>query len=212
VAALAFALIIESRMRRYTLPFAILTVVIILFLDSPATVSDRVTTYLERGQSREEFLSMTGRTRAYQKGLTAFEDAPMLGRGQWTDRLIIHEHVHNSYLQALLNAGILGGLPYFASWIVGWIMFFRLHKRSKFLSPEDRLCLLEAGTVMMFFTARSIPETTTASFSVDLLVMVAVYVYLESLTLHVKAVQRQYSHDALSFWLQASSRLSNTRT
>jgi hypothetical protein len=34
---------------------------------------------------------------------------------------------------------------------------------------------------MMFFTVRSIPETTTASFSVDLLVMAAVYVYLEAL-------------------------------
>ena len=35
---------------------------------------------------------------------------------------------------------------------------------------------------MMFFTVRSIPETTTASFAVDLLVMAAVYVYLETLT------------------------------
>jgi hypothetical protein len=39
----------------------------------------------------------------------------------------------------------------------------------------------------MFFTVRSIPETTTASFAVDLLVMVAVYVYLESLTTHARA-------------------------
>jgi hypothetical protein len=41
--------------------------------------------------------------------------------------------------------------------------------------------------VMMFFIVRSIPETTTASFAVDLLVMVAVYVYLESLTVQLKA-------------------------
>jgi hypothetical protein len=34
---------------------------------------------------------------------------------------------------------------------------------------------------MMFFTVRSVPETTTASFAVDLLVMAAVYVYLEAL-------------------------------
>jgi len=37
--------------------------------------------------------------------------------------------------------------------------------------------------VMMFFTVRAIPETTTASYAVDLLVMVAVYVYLETLLL-----------------------------
>ena len=211
-AALAFALIIESRMRRYALPFAVLTVVVILFIDSPATVSDRVTAYLERGQSREEFLSMTGRTRAYRKGLAAFEEAPILGRGQWADRLIFQEHVHNSYLQALLNAGVLGGIPYFASWLSGWILFFNLHKRSRWLPPDDRTSLREAGAVMMFFTARSIPETTTASFSVDLLVMIAVYVYLESLSLQVKIAQRQrYSFDALAIWLQASRRLSSTR-
>jgi O-antigen ligase len=213
VAALLFALVVGSRLRRYGLPFAIVTVVVILLLDSPATVSDQVTTYLERGQSREEFLSMTGRTRTYQKGVDAFEEAPILGRGQWADRLVFQEHVHNSYIQALLNAGLLGGLPYFASWISGWLLFFRLHKRSKQLNPEDRLCLLEAGTVMMFFTVRSVPETTTASFAVDLLVMIAVYVYLESLALHIRAVrQQQHSPDTRGIWLRASPRLSSIRT
>jgi hypothetical protein len=42
---------------------------------------------------------------------------------------------------------------------------------------------MEAGAIMTFFSVRSIPETTTASFAVDLLVMVAVYIYLERLTL-----------------------------
>ncbi len=212
-AALAFTLVMESRMRRFALPFALMMVVVILLFDSPATVSNQVTTYLERGQSKEEFLSMTGRTRAYRKGLVAFEEAPILGRGQWADRVIIHEHVHNSYLQALLNAGVLGGIPYVASWLAGWALFFRLNKQSRWLNPEDRLCLLEAGTVMMFFTVRSVPETTTASFAVDLLVMVAVYVYLERLAQHVKNVQRQPSSvDARQLWPQASYREMNTGT
>lgn len=190
MAALAFALIMASRMRRYALPFALLAIVAMLFAYSPATVSNHITAYLERGQSREEFLSMTGRTRAYRKGIAAFEDAPIVGRGQWADRLVFQEHIHNSYLQALLNAGILGGIPYFASWCFGWILFFHLHRRSRLLYEKDRLALLEAGTVMMFFTARSIPETTTASYSVDLLVMISVYVYLESLAIHVSSSSR----------------------
>jgi hypothetical protein len=49
---------------------------------------------------------------------------------------------------------------------------------------------MEAGTVMAFFTVRAIPETTTASYSVDLLVMAAVYVFLESLTVALAGVQR----------------------
>jgi O-antigen ligase len=181
VAALLFALVISSHMRRYAIPFAILAIAVVFIVDSPATVSERITTYLERGQSEEAFISMTGRTRAYNNGVAAIEAAPLLGYGQWADRLVTHEHVHNSYLSALMNSGIIGGIPYLISWITGWILFFRLQKRSVQLRPEDRICLLEAGTVMMFFTVRAIPETTTAEFGVDLLVMVAVYVYLEIL-------------------------------
>jgi O-antigen ligase len=181
VTALLFALLISSRMRRYALPFTILAVVLILLVNSPATVSNHITKYLERGQSEEEFVSMTGRTRAYNHGITAFINSPLFGYGQWADREIIHEHVHNSYLSALMNAGIVGGIPYLGSWITGWILFFKLQKKSAQLRTEDRICLLEAGTVMMFFTVRAIPETTTAEFGVDLLVMAAVYVYMEIL-------------------------------
>jgi O-antigen ligase len=134
---------------------------------------------------------MTGRTHAYEHGIAAFGDAPIFGRGQWTDRLVIYEHVHNSFLQALLNSGIVGGIPYFASWIAGWVMFFKLRNRWRWLGSQDRLCLLESGAVMMFFTVRATPETTTASFSVDLMVMVAIYVYLEITTLDV--ARRQVS-------------------
>jgi O-antigen ligase len=180
-AALLFALFTSSRLRRYALPFLIFAAVVLTVLQSPAMLSDRVSEYLTRGQTEEEFRSMTGRTALYENGLAAFWDAPLLGRGQWADRLIIGGHVHNSYLQALLNAGILGGIPYVASWIAGWVLFFRLQKKRRLLRPEDRTALLEVGTIMMFFTVRSVPETTTASFAVDLLVMAAVYVYLEVL-------------------------------
>lgn len=183
IAAVLFALLVSSRMRRYALPFAVLALVTIVLLDSPATFSNNLATYLERGQSKEDFLSMTGRTRAYGHAIAAIEDAPIFGRGQWADRMIIREHVHNSFLQALLNSGIVGGIPYFASWVVGWTLFYRLQKRATRLNPVDRVHVLECGTVMMFFTVRAIPETTTASYAVDLLVMVAVYVYLETLFL-----------------------------
>jgi len=181
-AALAFALFTSSRLRKYALPLVFLAVSAVAVLETPTVLSTRISEYLHRGQTEEQFRSMTGRIDLYAEGLAAFEDAPIMGRGQWADRLIGIGHVHNSYLEALLDAGILGAIPYVASWIAGWILFFRLQKKSRLLLPVDRLALLEAGTVMMFFTVRSIPETTTANFSVDLLVMIAIYVYLEVLT------------------------------
>ena len=182
VAGLLFALFASSRLRRYALPCVLFAALAIPLVKPPAELSDRVMEYLERGAGKEQLLSMTGRTTLYENGVAAFWEAPILGRGQWAGRLVGVGHVHNSYLEALLNAGILGGVPYVASWIAGWVLFFRLQKRQRLLRPEDRTALLEAGTVMMFFTVRSIPETTTASFAVDLLVMAAVYVYLETLT------------------------------
>jgi O-antigen ligase len=184
-AALLFALLASARLRRYALPCAVFIAALALVAESPAVVSAKVKEYLIRGQTAEEFQSMTGRTRPWEHAITAFWDAPVLGRGQWADRLVIGEHVHNSYLQALLNAGILGCTAYVGSWIAGWVLFIRLYKKSHQICQEDRYVLLESGTVMMFFTVRSIPETTTASFAVDLLVMAAIYVYLETLTVSI---------------------------
>lgn len=210
VAALALILVLSRRKRRYALPFMLISTVFLSLLESPGVISQTVSDYLRRGQSEELFESMSGRTHAYEHGMMAFADAPLFGRGQWTDRLVFYEHVHNSFLQALLNGGIVGGIPYFASWIAGWIMFFRLHNKWRWLSRKDRLRLLESGAVMMFFTVRAIPETTTASFSVDLMVIVAVYVYLEALTLDV--ARRQASSSLVPSALAAPRCASSTQS
>src|ERR1039458_5667192 len=86
-AAVVFALLVASRLRRYALPFALVAVIAVLYLDPGGTVSNRVGKYLKRGESTEEFETMTGRTRAYTAGIAAFEEAPIFGSGQWTDRL-----------------------------------------------------------------------------------------------------------------------------
>lgn len=182
VAAVVFALLVASRLRRYALPFAIVAIVAVLYFDPGGTVSNRVGKYLKRGESSEEFESMTGRTRAYQESLDIIERSPFFGYGQWADRLLMGGHVHNSFLQALLNGGAFGALPYFGSWIAGWMIFYKVQRRSALIGQDDRIHLMECGTVMMFFTVRAMPETTTASYAPDLLVMVAVYVYLEVLS------------------------------
>lgn len=137
-------------------------------------VSDQVV----RGQTQEQFMSMTGRTRSFKSGWEVFKEHPIIGQGNWADRYTIGEHVHNSYLQSLLNAGIIGFVPYMMSWIMGWWLFYKLYRWRNRMYPVDRQLLMEAGAVMAFFTIRSIPETTTASFSVDSMLMVPVYLYL----------------------------------
>jgi O-antigen ligase len=186
VGALTFILLHSSRMRRYALPFAVATIIGVVLIETPEVVSAKVTEYLLRGQNEQQFLSMTGRTYTYAQGIQAFKDAPIFGRGQWADRMLLYQHVHNSYLQAMMNGGTVGTIPYLASWITGWVLFFRVQKKRLRLVALDRVSVLECGAVMMFFSIRAIPETTTASFAVDLLIMVAVYVYLEVLAISLK--------------------------
>jgi len=189
IAALAFGMITAGRLRKYALPFLIFGGALLVVTDPALRFTGEVTEYMHRGQTPEEFRSMSGRAQVYEDGMEAFRQAPILGRGNWADRMVMKTHAHNSYLQALLNAGVVGFVPYAGSWIAGWILFFRLLRKGDVLLAEDRLALMEAGAVMMFFTVRSMPETTTASYSVDMLVMASVYVYLEMLTLALERRQ-----------------------
>lgn len=183
VAAFLFLLYLSRRFRGFVLPLLVVAIMAMIVQEALGGAGNAIFDYLKRGGSDENLYSMTGRTWYYSLGWTAFLDAPLIGRGQWADRLLGIGHIHNSYLQALLNAGIVGSLPYFLSWLAGWSLFFRLWRRHEALPFYHRVSLVECGAVMMFFTLRSIPETTTASYAPDILIMGAVYTYMECLAL-----------------------------
>lgn len=157
-------------------------IVLQMFLDPELTTLQKFEEHIRRGQNTEEFKSMTGRTRPWKNAIEAFGKSPIIiGYGNWADRSIINEHVHNAFLQALLFGGLLGLGLYVGSWVAGWYLFLKIIQKQALLAEPDHKLFLEAAAVMAFFTIRSIPETTTASFSVDLMVMVPVFCYLELL-------------------------------
>lgn len=179
VAGVFFLLLLERRTRRWAVPLLILAMLGLYAYNSQHDVVSKVTTYLERGGGEEGLKTMTGRTQIWDEGLQAFREAPLLGRGQWADRLLGIGHAHNTVIEALLDGGIVGLIPYLLSWIAGWRLFLRLWKRRRFFSRLDRISLIQCGVVLAFFTVRAIPETTTAGYSPDLLMMLAVYAFLE---------------------------------
>jgi len=186
VAGVLFLLLFERRTRRWAIPFVLVAALAMWFYDSWHEVTGSVMTYLERGGGEQSLRTMTGRTEIWDEGWQVFLEDPLLGRGQWTDRLLNLGHVHNTVLQALLNGGIIGFVPYLLSWIAGWYQFFRVWKRRAFLSRIDRISLLQCGAVLAFFTTRAIPETTTASYSPDLLMMLAIFTFLEGSAARVR--------------------------
>lgn len=184
VAGVLFLLLIERRSRRWAVPLLIIIALGVFAYRNE--VVRNVMTYLERGGGESGLKTMTGRTEIWEEGMQAFREAPLLGRGQWTDRLLGIGHAHNTAIEALLNGGIVGFIPYMLSWVAGWLLFFRLWKRRRFLSQLDRISLLQCGAVLAFFSVRAIPETTTAGYSPDLLMMLAVYAFMERTAVRVR--------------------------
>ena len=172
--------LITSRVKWFTffVSVIIISLSLTLFHATSTQMGGLIANQFRRGQSQEEFMSMTGRTRAYRKALVEIEKKPFFGSGNWTDRLTIREHVHNSYLQALMNAGIIGFIPYLLSWIAALQLCFLIYRKREQLSGIQQILFLQSVAVTVFFLVRSIPETTTASFSVDQVIMVPVFYYL----------------------------------
>jgi O-antigen ligase len=180
VAALLFLLILNGRVGKWAIPLLVLAGLALALYDTQAVVSTGVVKYLERGGGERGLYTMTGRTNYYAQGWQAIQEAPLLGRGQWADRALGIGHIHNSFLQALLNGGFIGFVPYLLSWITGWRLFFRLWRNRLSLPSLLQLSLSTCGVVMAFLSLRAIPETTTASYSPDLLMMLAVYAFMEA--------------------------------
>ena len=150
-------------------------------------IPDKTVRYIYRGQDRVEFLTLTGRTHTWKKGWVLFKDSPLVGFGPQADRYSLHgEHMHNSYLYALSQSGIIGTIPFVAAWLLGWLQFGRILRRKNDLPDQQRLLLFEAGAVLAFFTIRSIPEASAAFYGVDLLVMVPILAYINILYTSLK--------------------------
>ena len=157
---------------------AVLLLLLVGLLVQPG-IRGAVGDYVMRGQDAEEFKSLTGRTEAWSGAWAAFKESPVLGSGNFADRLLLGTHAHNAFIQALLIAGLAGFVPYVLSWVCAWRNLVGLWSVRQALSTQDQTMFLVAGALLIFFTLRSIPETTTASFSVDLLVMVPVMGWLD---------------------------------
>ena len=181
VGGLAVVVFLASVSRKTLMVIVGLSLFLVVMKGDVPTYVESAKDYIRRGQSDQNFTSMTGRTEVWSEGIEVFQRSPLIGWGNWADRYLIGEHVHNTYMQALLNGGVIGFIPFILSWIIAWLFVFQIWRRSHFLSEKDNLIFVEVTGVLMFFTLRSVPETTTASYSIDLLLMIPVFVFLEVL-------------------------------
>lgn len=190
--SLCFISFIHKPSRKY-LFLAIFIILLVAISVSPESFYNFIYDYIRRGQDSSSFESLSGRTRAWSNALEIIYQNFFFGSGHRSDRILIGEHVHNAPLQAAMNGGIVGFLPYFISWILGLYLILKIKKRYIRFATIDKVLYLQAATIYIFFTFRSITETTFASFSADSLIVVPIMLFLFSLEKRTRKIFYNYN-------------------
>jgi O-antigen ligase len=180
-AAIAFAMLFLGRTPRY---IGICLIVLLVAVGMGEIVSqdtyDQIVQHITRGQNTEQVQTMNGRTELWDSAWQFALHNP-LGRGAQADRMFIGEHVHNTYLYALLESGFAGAILFAAGLAWAWLMFLRAVRSDVPDELGQRALLIQIGALLAFFTVRSIPEVSGAMYGVDLMVMLPALAYLSLL-------------------------------
>lgn len=129
--------------------------------------------WFERGQTESELMSMTGRTHTWRQAWDEIGAAPVIGRGMQADRILLRQHVHNTYLYGLLAAGFLGTACFVFGLGWAWISLIEIVRQR----GESLMVACVAG-LLCFFTLRGIPEVSGTLFGVDLYVMAPLLLWI----------------------------------
>jgi O-antigen ligase len=135
-----------------------------------------------RAQSNfERLLDLSGRQVGWSAGIDRIEASPFLGWGFNADRIMLRNlHMHNSYLHAAIQEGIVGALLFLASLAGIWIVMLkkRIFKVTRSLEGEDQVLLTESVLIVVFLTSRTFFESTAAFYGVDLLLLVPAMAFI----------------------------------
>ena len=144
-------------------------------------IPEPVIRHLMRAERLEDLKGMTGRTRDWRTAWKASLRSPIWGWGPQADRYFCQQHVHNTYMYALLTAGFPGLAAFVIGLVWAWLQFWRAMRSFAALARPERVMLLQVGGILAFFTVRGIPEVSGVLFTVDLLLMLPAVAYLDRL-------------------------------
>ena len=89
-------------------------------------------------------------------------------------------HMHNSYLHAAIQEGIVGAILFLAAIVGIWALMLwkNVFKVSRRLQGTDQVLLIESVLIVAFLTSRSFFESTAAFYGVDLLLIIPAMAFI----------------------------------
>ena len=138
--------------------------------------------HVSRGQAMEELISMSGRDRVWRSSWPEIFENPFLGQGFQADRFVTGQHVHNTYLYALMSAGFIGAGFFCLGLAWAWYLFWKAWRMRWGQFEGQYIHLIQVGGVLAFFTVRSVPEVSGSLYGIDLFLMVPAIAYLTVLS------------------------------
>jgi O-antigen ligase len=145
----------------------------------PSENGQATTGIIEEGGITVGFFAFSGRSVVWSAAWDQVLESPVLGYGFHSDRLLLGTHMHNSYLHALLQTGFLGVLPFVAALALTWILLFRALRNLDTLPGIHKHLVIQSAGVLLFFSIRTIPESTMAFFGIDYLLLAPFLLYLQ---------------------------------
>jgi len=166
LAFMVAALIVLFASRRF-LPLALFGVPLIALLFS-SVYNEAVYEFLRRGQSDGEITTLTGRTVYWESSLQALRENPLTGYGanaggRYILQSTLNEAgvstVHSTWVEVLLDTGIVGAMLLLVALVVTVFYLLKLYSRAM-INPISRLLWFESLGVLTVLCVRSVFAVT----------------------------------------------------
>jgi len=133
------------------------------------------------GGEIDVLMQLSGRESTWGEAISLIKQSPFLGWGFHSDRIMLDsQHIHNSYIHAAIQSGILGLIFFILAITSIWILFLKtnIFKKLRNYDGEDKPLVIVNILLIGFFSVRSLFESTAAFYGVDLLIFLPAIVYV----------------------------------
>ncbi len=170
----------------------ILLIFIILLIAAYVNPLPLITRYFLRGQTQEQAKEMSGRATWWRVAWKDFMKSPIYGYGFGAGvRYVVFEHLdipttsstmHNSWLEVLINVGIIGFIPialaFIATW---WILLRTCIRRNSNLNPSLKVISNELTAFWTLMSVRLITGGSSFMHDRELLLFLLVTAYAQQI-------------------------------